>query len=115
MMGGGLEKVSDKSNRRDKNWTMQFDYVSDLDIPTKEPTTRAFPPRGLKPAEKQPDGKLFLRQRGPMILVSPTTTAISGSPVLQDSQAVPPRRQRLRDSARGNPTRSFRSNPTLKP
>ncbi|MBS0191927.1 MAG: hypothetical protein U0573_04700 [Phycisphaerales bacterium] len=84
---GGLEKVSDKSNRRDKNWTMQFDYVKDLDIPTKEwPHAGIFWPRGLKPAEKQPDGKLLYVNAADDSALTYNDGYLWFAPVLRDSQ-----------------------------
>lgn len=58
--GGGLEKSSDKANRRDKTWTVQFNYIKDLDVSGKEwPHAGIFWPRAMKPMEKQPDGKML--------------------------------------------------------
>lgn len=57
---GGDEKASAGENRRDKTWTIQFEYIDKLDVLEKEwPHAGIFWPKNLQPWWPQGDGKML--------------------------------------------------------
>lgn len=57
---GGEEKASKGENRRDKTWTIQFQYIEKLDVLEKEwPHAGIFWPKNLQPWWPQVDGKML--------------------------------------------------------